>query len=129
MSTPSTWPDGATSSRERDRRGAAAAADIDDALAWLQLRPIDHKVGDRPEHNVLRRLPLRPALSGGTVPVGDLVGVLIVACGGVHLRYSFCGFGMFGIREQSAFVLRAEHVGATAAKAGLPSRSPQGEGW
>ena len=80
MSTPSTWPDGATSARTH-RRGAAAAADIDDALARLQLRPVDHEVGDRPEHNVLRRLPLGPALSGGTVPVGDLVGVLIVALG------------------------------------------------
>ena len=73
-------------SRERNRRGAAAAADIDDALARPQLRPIDHEVSDRLEHNVLRRLPLRPALSGGTVPVGDLVGVLFVAFGGVHSR-------------------------------------------
>ena len=75
--------------RKRDRRRAAAATDIDDAFTRHQLRAINHKVGDRLEQDVLRRLPLRPALSGRTIPVGDLVGILFVASWGVHLRYSF----------------------------------------
>jgi len=65
-------------SRECDCRGAAAAPDIDDALARRQVCPIDHKVGDRLEQHVLRRLPVRPALAGWPVPIGDLVGVLFV---------------------------------------------------
>jgi hypothetical protein len=72
MSTPSTWPDGATSRAN--------------ALARLQLRPIGHKVGDRLEQHVLRRLTIGPALAGGTVPVGDLVGVLVVGMRDVHMR-------------------------------------------
>jgi hypothetical protein len=89
MSTPSTWPDGATS-----RANAIVVAPLPQPTSMTrsprpQFRPIDHEVSDRLEHNVLRRLPLRPALASGTVPVGDLVGVLIVALGGVHEYYSF----------------------------------------
>ena len=75
-------------SRECDCRGAAAAPDIDDALARRQVCPIDHKVGDRLEQHVLRRLTIGPALAGGTVPVSDLIRVLFVAGGGVHVRNS-----------------------------------------
>ena len=65
--------------RERDRGRAAAAADIDDALAGLGLGAVDQDVGDRREQDILRRLPVGPALAAGPVPVGDLVGVLFVA--------------------------------------------------
>src|SRR6185369_9936914 len=99
-------------SRERNRRGAAAAADINDALARLQLRPVDHKVGDRPEHDVLRRLPRGPALPGRSVPVGDLVGVLIVALGGVHCAVPF--FYFWNVRVSGTVRLRSSSFGATA---------------
>ena len=45
---------------------------------------LNQDVGDRPERDVLRRLPIGLALAGGSVPVGQLVGILIVACRGVH---------------------------------------------
>ena len=78
---PNTWPDGATF-----RANAIVVAPLPQPTSMtrspgLRLRPIDHEVGDRRSTNVLRRLPLGPALAGGTVPVGDLVGVLFVACG------------------------------------------------
>ena len=55
----------------------------------LRFRAIDHKVGDRSKQDVLRRLPVGPALPGRSVPIGDLVGVLFVACRGVHVEESF----------------------------------------
>jgi hypothetical protein len=120
--------------RERHRRGAAAAADIDHTLARLQLRPVDHEIGNRPEHDVLRRLPRGPALPGRSVPVGDLVGVLIVALGGVHgavlLIFRNVQFSRNGVRTVR---LRASSFGVTAfalhAPAGMPSRSAKREGW
>jgi len=49
------------------------------------LKPtLNQDIGDRPEQDVLRRLPIGLALAGGSVPVGQLVGILIVACRGVH---------------------------------------------
>jgi hypothetical protein len=45
---------------------------------------LNQDVGDRSEQNILRRLPISPALACGSVPVGDLVCVQFVACGGVH---------------------------------------------
>ena len=71
--------------RERDRRRAAAAADIDDPLAGRRLGAINQDVEDRPQQDVLRSLPVGPALPARPVPVGDLVGVLFVACGCIHL--------------------------------------------
>ena len=108
--------------RERNGSGAAAAADIDDALTRLQLRPLDHEIGDRLEQHVLRRLPVRPALAGWPVPIGDLVGVLFVGGGRVH------GCGNF-----RSVRLRSSSFGVTAfalhAPAGMPSRSAKREGW
>jgi hypothetical protein len=73
--------------RECNRGGAAAAADIDHAFARLEAGTIDDEVGNRLEQHVLRRLPVGPALAGGTVPVGDLVGVLFVGLRAIHGRH------------------------------------------
>jgi hypothetical protein len=76
-------------SRERDRRGAAAAADIDDALARLEAGAVDDEIGNRLEQHILRRLAIRPAPACGPVPVSDLIGVVIGSGGGVHVRAPF----------------------------------------
>jgi len=73
-------------SRECDRGSAATAADIDDTLARPEAGAVDNEIGDRLEQHILRRLAIGPALACGTIPVGDLVGVLIVAGGRVHER-------------------------------------------
>ena len=39
---------------------------------------VDQEIGDRRQQDVLHRLPVGPALAGRTVPIGDLVGVLVV---------------------------------------------------
>src|SRR5260370_35941342 len=71
---------------ECDRRGAAATANIDDPFAGLRAGAIDQEVGDRRQHDVLRLLPISPALAARSVPVRNLVGVFFVACRGVHVR-------------------------------------------
>ena len=86
---PNTWPDGATFRAECDRRGAAAAADIDDPLAGHGLGTVDQNVGDRSQQNVLRSLPVGPAPARRSIPIGDLVGVLFVACRCIHVRHPF----------------------------------------
>jgi hypothetical protein len=73
---------------EQNRGGAAAATDVDDALAHFGFGAVDQEVGDRPQQNILRRLPIGPSLSARPVPVGDLVGVLLVTLGGVHVGES-----------------------------------------
>ena len=65
--------------RQRNGDGAAAATDIDDALARFGPGAADQDVGDRLEQDVLRLLPIGPALAAWSVPVGDLVGVSLVA--------------------------------------------------
>ena len=120
---PSTWPDGATL-----RANAIVVAPLPQPTSMtrspgFRLRPIDHEVGDRPEHDVLRRLPIGPALAGRPVPVGDLVGVLIVALGGVHVRK----LSVASVRLRSSSF--GETAFALTHSAGLPSRSAQREGW
>jgi len=56
-------------SRERDRGNAAAAPDVDDPFAGHWLGAIDQDVRDRSEQDILRRLPVNPALAYGAVPV------------------------------------------------------------
>ena len=70
---------GANLSRQRNRRGAAAAADIENALAGLRAGACDQPVGDRRKQDVLHGLPLGPVLARNPVPECDLIGVLIVA--------------------------------------------------
>jgi hypothetical protein len=60
------------------RGDAAAATDIEDALARRGFGAIDQEIENLRQQHILRRLPLGPALAAGTVPVGDLVGVLFV---------------------------------------------------
>ena len=83
--------------RERIRGGAAAATDIDDALARRRFCAVDQDLGDRPEQDILRRLPLGPALPAGSVPIGDLVGVLFVASRRVHQQVSGVAARSIGI--------------------------------
>ena len=47
---------------DHHRPAAAAATDVDDALAGFGLGAVDQKIGDRPQQDILRRLPVRPAL-------------------------------------------------------------------
>src|ERR1700738_4710360 len=101
--------------REGDGRGAAAATDIDDPLARLGPGAIDQSVSDGPEQDVLRLLPIGPALASGSVPVCNLVGVLLVACRGGHVWKLSEG-------PPSLFELRRDSLRA----AGLPRRSPGG---
>src|SRR4051812_23859001 len=70
---------------EQNRGGAAAAADIDHALTYFGFGAVDQKVGNGAQQDVLRGLPIGPALAARPVPVGDLVGVLVVALRVVHL--------------------------------------------
>ena len=81
--------------RQRDGGGAAAATDIDNPLACFGLGAIDQDIGDRRQHDVLRLLPIGPALAARSVPVRDLVGVQIVAYGRFHhaLIRRAAGFG------------------------------------
>ena len=60
-------------------RSPAPAADIDDPLARFDFGAVDQKIGDRRQQNVLGLLTVGPALAARSVPVSDLVGVLIVA--------------------------------------------------
>ena len=64
--------------RQRDGQAAAAAADIENAVARSGRDTVDQDLRDRREQHVLRRLPVRPALAAGTVPVCDLVGVSVI---------------------------------------------------
>ena len=64
---------------KRERRGAAAATDIDDAFPCAGACPIDQNLGDRRKHDILGLLPVGPVLTARPVPVGDLFGVPIVA--------------------------------------------------
>src|SRR5437762_10285511 len=73
-------------SRERDRRGAAAATDIEDPFADLGFGPVDQDVRDRCKQDVLHLLPICPTLAGRSVPVCNLVGVLFMACRCIHVR-------------------------------------------
>src|SRR5262245_34002854 len=74
--------------RKCDRGRTAAAADVDHAFACLRLGAIDQDVEDRSQQDVLRCLPVGPALAARPVPVGDLVGILLVAMGGIHQQVS-----------------------------------------
>jgi hypothetical protein len=66
------------------RDGAAAATDIDDALAGFGLGAADQDVGDGLKQDVLRLLPIGPALAARSIPIRNLIGVSIVGCRGFH---------------------------------------------
>jgi hypothetical protein len=76
---------GADFLRERHRRGTSAATNIDNPLARFWLGAVDQDVSDRRQHDVLALLPVGPALAARPVPVGDLIGVLIVAYREIHV--------------------------------------------
>ncbi len=69
---------------EVDRRRAAAAADVDHALARLRARRGDQPVGNRAQHLILMLLMVGPFLSGDAVPVFGLGGVVGVERRGGH---------------------------------------------
>ncbi len=75
---------GADPGRDLQRRHAAAAPDVDDALAGRESRSRVEQVGDRRQDHVLRRLPVDPTASAGAVPVSDLIGVAGVGEGSRH---------------------------------------------
>ena len=108
--------------RERNGGGAAAATDIDDPLAGLGPGAIDQNFGDRREQDVLRLLPVGPALAGRSVPVRNLVGVLIVACRGVPCAETFVIGPPALLRNfgATAFALRSS---------ACPAEARSGEGW
>jgi hypothetical protein len=58
-------------------------------LALFGFGAIEQNVRDRPQQHILHLLPPRPALAARSVPVGDLVGVLILGCWMIH-HCSFC---------------------------------------
>src|SRR5689334_16290131 len=72
--------------RDGARGRPAAAPDIDDALAGLNARMLDQNIRDWCEQRILRFLAFDPVLSGGSIPEGDLVGVLEVTYGSIHGR-------------------------------------------
>ncbi len=61
--------------RSLQRRVAAAAADIEHALAGRDVGGLEQQRGDWGEHAVLDVLPLGPLLAGVPIPVGRLIGV------------------------------------------------------
>ena len=81
---PVTCPAGPTFFSEGDGRGSGAATDIDNAFTRFDPGAIDQDIGDRRQHNILGRLPVGPALAARSVPVGNLIGVLVVAYWCVH---------------------------------------------
>jgi len=81
--------------RERNRCGAAAAANIDDPLARSAISSIDQNFGNRRKHDVLRLLSVRPALAARAVPVRYLVSIEVVA--NRYLHRALIG-GVFGFR-------------------------------
>jgi hypothetical protein len=64
--------------------GAAAAADVENALAGLCIDARDQFLGDGCEHNVLHGLTLGPVPAGHAVPECDLVGVAIMGLRETH---------------------------------------------
>ena len=91
---PSTRPPGATrrAPRQRDRRGATSATDVQHDFADPRGGSIEQDLGDRCEQRILRLLPIQPALATGAVPVRDLVGVAVIG-GGERHRLSRSGGG------------------------------------
>ena len=87
-STPSTWPDGATS-----RANAIDVAPLPQPTSMTRspgfsfARSITRSATGL-SSDILRRLPIRPALPGRPVPVGDLVGVSIVGMRDIHMPHS-----------------------------------------
>jgi hypothetical protein len=69
---------------EVDRRRAAAAADIDHAIARLWRRDSDESVGNGPQNLILMFLIVGPSLSGARVPVLGLRGIIGVDWRGGH---------------------------------------------
>ena len=80
--------------RELDRRRAAAAADVDHAVAGLRIRHGDQPVGNRAEHLILVLLVLGPLLTGVRVPIVGLRGIV-----GVDRR---SGHGVSSLGRQDA---------------------------
>src|SRR5579872_942258 len=73
---PQDFAAGAYARGEVDSRRAAAAADVDDALAGLWVRCGDEPVGNRAQHLVLNLLTIGPFRSGDAVPIFCLRGVV-----------------------------------------------------
>ena len=66
--------------RKCQRSRAIAAADVHNAFAGLGPGSVDKNILNRREQDVLLGLAVGPAPTAWTVPIGDLVGVLLVAC-------------------------------------------------
>ena len=82
---------------EVDRRRAAAAADIDHAIARLWRRDRDEPVGNRAQNLILMFLVVGPSLSGAGVPILRLRGIV-----GVDWRR---GHGASSLDARCAFQL------------------------
>ena len=82
--------------REVDRRRAAAAADVDHAVAGLRLRRGDQPVGNRAQHLILMLLMIGPFLTCVRVPIVGLRGIV-----GVDLAQRTWGF-LFGASADAA---------------------------
>ena len=93
---------------EVDRRRAAAAADVDHAIARLWRRDGDEPVGNRAQNLILMFLVVGPSLSGAGVPVLGLRGIV-----GVDWRRGH-GASSFGARCAFQFErgFRSETMGA-----------------
>ena len=68
----------ADAARQFDRRRAAAAANIERALARRDFGVVEQHVRHRRQHDVLHFLTLRPVAPGWPVPVSGRVGVSFV---------------------------------------------------
>src|ERR1700722_4441827 len=89
---------------EVDRRRAAAAADIDHAIARLWRRDRDEPLGNRAQNLILMFLVVGPSLSGAGVPILRLRGVLGVDWRGGHGASSFgarCAFQLSEVFAQT----------------------------
>ncbi|MGY3358533.1 hypothetical protein ACVWZK_005196 [Bradyrhizobium sp. GM0.4] len=98
--------------RERERRRTGATADVEDALARLRPGAGDQHVGNGSQQALLRRMAIGPALPAGAIPVGDLIGVLLVSAWLLH--QGLCGSVSpacaYRLRRGSLRSLRANNV-------------------
>ena len=79
-------PRGPDAPGEGDRRVAAAAADVDHALAGGDARPIHRALAERRDLRVDDLLEGHPLRAGGLVPVADLLGVGLGCGHGLPIR-------------------------------------------
>ena len=63
---------------KRQSRAAAAAANVDNALARRDSRAGDQSLRDRRQDRVLDFLPVGPMLTAWSIPIGGLVGVFLM---------------------------------------------------